>query len=82
MDKFRRGDVNVLVCTNALEEGVDVSDAWSKNHRVVLEVHGSGIGFSHVSLHVYLKISQLDVFFPHIDPMVSWMFFFDWLYPP
>ena len=27
MDHFRRGALNVLVTTNALEEGVDVSEA-------------------------------------------------------
>jgi hypothetical protein len=26
MDQFRRGEKNLLVCTNALEEGVDVSE--------------------------------------------------------
>eukprot|EP00913_Durusdinium_trenchii_P020944 g19680.t1 len=29
MEEFRRGQVQVLVCTNALEEGVDVSDPWA-----------------------------------------------------
>ncbi|CAE7265164.1 DCL3A [Symbiodinium natans] len=26
MERFRKGELNVLICTNALEEGVDVSD--------------------------------------------------------
>ncbi|CAK9105364.1 unnamed protein product [Durusdinium trenchii] len=47
MEEFRRGQVQVLVCTNALEEGVDVSDCafvirFNKFHTTKSHIQGSG----------------------------------------
>jgi len=47
MEKFKRGDVNVMVCTNALEEGVDVSDCafvirFNKFNTTKSHIQGSG----------------------------------------
>eukprot|EP00448_Togula_jolla_P008459 CAMPEP_0170612418 /NCGR_PEP_ID=MMETSP0224-20130122/23714_1 /TAXON_ID=285029 /ORGANISM="Togula jolla, Strain CCCM 725" /LENGTH=815 /DNA_ID=CAMNT_0010937923 /DNA_START=35 /DNA_END=2482 /DNA_ORIENTATION=+ len=47
MDKFRNGATNVLICTNALEEGVDVSDCafvirFSRFDTTKSHIQGSG----------------------------------------
>ncbi|CAL1138448.1 unnamed protein product [Cladocopium goreaui] len=47
MDQFRRGEKNLLVCTNALEEGVDVSDCafvirFNKFNTTKSHIQGSG----------------------------------------